>query len=103
MSLDQPKIYIVLLVTALVLTSQACGTVQVGVATPTPEGMIEPAGDIQVVTSEHSTPTDEDSQPQEELVPEAPTPEPETPSTAAVTAWLGHIASLPQGLNTMTL
>jgi len=97
MSLDKPKIYIVLLVTALGLTSQACGTVQVGVATPTPEGMTTPAGEIQEVTSEHSTPTDEDSQPVEELAPEAPTPEPETPSTADVTAWLGHIASLPQG------
>ncbi|MCJ7660426.1 MAG: hypothetical protein MUO67_14860 [Anaerolineales bacterium] len=97
MSLDKPKILIVLLVTALVLTSQACGTVQVGVATPTPEEMTEPAGDIQEVISEHSTPTDEDSPAEEEQAPEAPTPEPETSSTAAVMAWLGHIASLPQG------
>jgi hypothetical protein len=97
MSLDKRKIYIVLWVTTLVLTSQACGTVQVGIATPTPEGMTAPTSDVHEVTSEHSTPTDTDSPPEGEQVPEAPTLVPNTPSTVDVIAWLGHIASLPQG------
>ena len=97
MSLDQPKIYIVLWVAALVLTSQACGTVQVGVATPTPEGITTPTSDVQGITPEHSTPMGKDSQPAGEQAPEAPTLVPNMPSTVDVIAWLGPIASLPQG------
>lgn len=81
----------------LALAALACGTVQVGIATPTPEVKTDPAGELQSAKSEQSAPTNRDSQTEEELPPETPNLELEEPSTLDVTAWLGHIASLPEG------
>ncbi len=86
--------YIFMGMAALLLVTLACGSVQVGVVTPTPQGGPEPVrGDQETVP----TPTPEvtsEVEPVEDsttAMDEAGSPE------IAVVAWLGHIASLPAG------
>lgn len=84
------KGYIVLGITILILASLACGSVQVGVVTPTPKGDVQPLAENQGTESELAAIEENESQPEEELMPEPPT-------KITVTAWLGHIASLAEG------
>lgn len=69
---------------ALVLSSLACNALQVGVVTPTPDMVLEPA--VDQVDSSASEAAEEAGQTTEE----------EPPVITAV-AWLGHIASMPEG------
>jgi hypothetical protein len=91
------KMYIILGMTVLVLTTLACGSVQVGVVTPTPEGKIQPTNDDQEPESELAALEEVESQTKEEPTPEPVEEVPETQTTFVVNAWQGHIASLPEG------
>jgi hypothetical protein len=91
------RTYILLGITVLILTTLACGSVQVGVITPTPEQDAPPENvdqdqDLEFVTTEEvaSQPEDQPTTASDEDIPEAPT-------TIDVIAWLGHIAGLPEG------
>jgi hypothetical protein len=81
--------YIYLWIIILILASLACGSVQVGVVTPTAVDDAEPISEVQE-TQTTATPEGGDTQTEEETVIE-------TPPAKSVTAWLGHIASLPDG------
>lgn len=78
----------------MMLVTLACGSIQVGVVTPTPEGGLEPIHEAQeeVATSTPVTGGE---------IPAGETRAPEDASAGAVSteipvvAWLGHIASLP--------
>ena len=85
------KSYIILGITALILATLACGSIQVGMVTPTPEGDTQPINEDQ--EPELATLPETESQTDDE-----PAPEPvEHPTTIVVTAWYGHIVSLPEG------
>jgi len=87
MKYQRPKI--ILGITALVLATLACGSFQIGVVTPTSESPVNPVSggfDSAPVAVLTDTPLAEPTL--EEL---AGSPE------IVVTAWLGHIASLPEG------
>jgi hypothetical protein len=91
------KSYIFLGITVLVLATLACGSVQVGVITPTAEGEVQPVEENPEPDSKLTT-VEETESPAEEVPtpePDQETPEPQT--TIIVTAWMGHIASLPEG------
>lgn len=86
---------IILGITVLILVTLACGSIQVGLVTPTPEGSVDKV----------SEDLDVDVEPTEEAVEEpiseqiTETPEENTSEESddiQVTAWLGHIASLPK-------
>jgi len=85
MAKKNPKNYFIFGITILILATLACGSVQVGVLTPTPEGDTQPVNENQEPDSELAALEDVDSQTEDETAPEP------------VTAWLGHIASLPEG------
>lgn len=87
MAKNNRNIYIYLFITILILASLACGSFQVGVVTPTAGGNTEPIGEVQE-TETVDTPEVEESQTDQETIIE-------TPPAKTVTAWLGHIASLP--------
>ena len=91
------KIYVILGVTVMILVSQACGSVQVGVVAPTPEGNVGLINENQEPDSDLAVLEEVESQTKDELVPGPADEVPEPPTTIAVTAWLGHIASLPEG------
>jgi len=91
------KTYIVIAVTVLILGILACGSVQVGVVTPTPEGEVQPVNEDQEPESEQAALEEAESQTENEVVSEPVQEAPEPSNTQAVTAWLGHIASLPEG------
>jgi len=88
------KSYIILGITVLILTTLACGSVQVGVVTPTPVGNMQPA---QASDSELAAIEEVDSQTEDQPASEPADEIPESPTTFVVTAWQGHIASLPEG------
>jgi hypothetical protein len=90
------KIYIILGITVLILATLACGSVQVGVVTPTPEGNTQPSNDNQEPESELAALEEVESQTEAETAPEPVDEIPESPSMIAVTAWWGHIANLPE-------
>jgi len=90
MAKKTPKSYITLGITALILATLACGSVQVGVVTPTPEGDTQPVYENQKSESELAVLEETESPTEDETVLEPPT-------TFVVTAWLGHIASQPDG------
>jgi hypothetical protein len=79
----------------LMLASLACGSVQVGVVTPTPEMDTAPISNVQ--KPEVVAPIEQVSQPEEQPAPALAEDIPKKTLTVAVIAWLGHIASLPQG------
>ena len=89
--------YIILGITILILATLACGSVQVGVVTPTPEGNKQPINENQEPEAELADLEEAESQPEDETAPEPAEEIPEPPTTITVTAWLGHIASLPEG------
>jgi hypothetical protein len=95
MAKQPQKTSIILGITVLILATLACGSIQVGVVTPSAEKTVVQVSDIQEqveVLSEESS-----AQLEDETVPEAFVEEiPETPTTISVIAWLGHIASLPE-------
>jgi len=97
MAKKNQKIYIIFGITVLILATLACGSVQVGVLTPTPEGDTQPVNENQEPDSELAALEEVDSQTEDEPAPEPAEEVPEPPITIAVTAWLGHIASLPEG------
>jgi len=84
------KTRIILGIFVLILGTLACGTVQVGVVTPTPDGDIQSINENQEPESEMAAIEGIDSQTETD-------PALETPTTIIVTAWLGQIASLPEG------
>ena len=88
---------VILLITALILASFACGSIQFGVVTPTVVDKAELANEAPLATIEEvSKPVVTD--PSEEAPTSIATEAPPAPSSAvAVVAWLGHIASLPEG------
>jgi len=98
MTKNNLSIYIFLGIAALALAALACGSVQIGVATPTGEVPVDPLHEAIDYEAE-AEPLD--STPAEPSV--EPTAEPPVEAAAddsteiAVTAWLGHIASLPDG------
>jgi len=78
------KSYIILGITVIALATLACGSIQVGVVTPMPEG-----GDQSI---------NEGQAPEVASLPETESQiEEENPTVFSVTAWQGHIASLPEG------
>jgi hypothetical protein len=90
MTKKNQKTQLILGISILILSTLACGTVQVGVVTPTSERDIQPINENQDPESEMAAVEETNSQ--TETV-----PAPEPPTTITVTAWLGHIASLPEG------
>jgi hypothetical protein len=90
MNMKYQQISIVLGVIALALAILACGSVQVGVVTPTPEDAADLANEI--IPTE---PAEETGLGTNLEIPIDDTPE--TSSKITVSAWLGHIASLPEG------
>ena len=65
--------------------------------TPTPDGDIQPSKDNQEPESELGVLEEANPQPEDEPGTEPTVEVPEPPATIVVTAWLGHIASLPEG------
>ena len=90
------KKYLLIWVTALILAGLSCGSFQVGVVTPTPEGNLKPASGDQETKSEVVVPEATESQQSDEISKETVDETKDTLSALEVTAWLGHIASLPQ-------
>lgn len=85
-------------ISVLVIGSLACGSVQVGVVTPTTEDVPAPVADVQEPASEVVAPIEADNQPAGEPVSEIITEESLTPQGAvSAKAWLGHIVALPEG------
>jgi len=89
--------YVILGIIVLILATLACGSVQVGVITPTPEQDAKPVNvdqdqDLELVATEQV-----DNQPEDQPTTESDEEIPEAPTTIAVIAWWGHIASLPEG------
>jgi hypothetical protein len=85
----------------LLMASFACGTIQVGIVSPTPEGNSSAAAATQQPEEQISAPIEAGSQPTaapdlELLTKETPTISPHQDSTSA-TAWLGHVVALPEG------
>ena len=96
MSKKNQKMKIILGVVVLILASLACGSFQVGVVTPTPEGDVLPVSGDQE-TKSGSTDLEAIETPKEDEVNINSVEEtPDPPSSFDVVAWLGHIASLPQ-------
>lgn len=94
MSQKIQKTYIMLGLTVLILASLACGSVQVGVVTPTAEDVVQPVSGEQESKSESAALEAVETQTEDEII-----VEPDqliTEQSTTVTAWLGHIASLPQ-------
>lgn len=90
------KKYLIIWVTVLILASLACGSFKVGVVTPTPEGDLKPVSGDQETKSEVAVPQATESQPSDEISPETVEETGDILSGLEATAWLGHIASLPQ-------
>ena len=89
--------HIILWISVLILVSLGCGSLQIGVVTPAPTEGSELASENQASELEEAANHTETSQPQEQPVPVI-TEEPSEPANVVtVTAWLGHITSLPQG------
>lgn len=89
--------HIILWISVLILVSLGCGSLQIGVVTPAPTEGSELASENQATELEEAANQTETSQPQEQPVPVI-TEEPSEPANVVtVTAWLGHITSLPQG------
>ena len=96
MAKKMKNLYLYVGMSVLILVTLACGSIQVGVVTPTPEGGVEPVNEAQEA---ESTPTPGTAD-------EIGTGETQDPTDSAtesvsteipVVAWLGHIASLPAG------
>jgi hypothetical protein len=94
MNKEYQSISIIIGITAVVLATLACGSVQVGVLTPTPEGSVDPISEVIDSEIEVEPVSKAESEPAPETASEGT---PESPSEIEVTAWLGHIASLPEG------
>jgi hypothetical protein len=90
------RIYIILGMTVLILVTLACGSVQLGVVTPTAEANMQPTNVGQEQESELAVLEETESPTEEETVPKPVEEVPEPPNTIVVTAWQGHIASLPE-------
>ncbi len=88
------KTRIILGILVLILGTLACGSVQVGVVTPTPD--LLPVNENQEPESELAALEEAESQAEDEPASGPAEEIPESPTTIAVTAWLGHIASLPE-------
>ncbi|MFC1997323.1 hypothetical protein ACFLXI_06925 [Chloroflexota bacterium] len=91
------KKYITLGITVLILTTLACGSVQVGVLTPTSEANMQSTNDNQESESELAVLEEVESQTEDETAPAPAEEVPELPTKIIVAAWQGHIASLPEG------
>jgi len=81
----------------LILVTMACGSIQVGMVTPTPEGGIQSVAENQDAESELATLEETEVQTEGEAASESDEEIPESPTAITVTAWYGHIASLPEG------
>lgn len=90
------KTYILLGITALILAILACGSVRVGVVTPSPEGELQPESQGSEQESELAALEAVETQTEVEIIIEPDDLTIKSPNTVPVTAWLGHIASLPQ-------
>jgi hypothetical protein len=90
------KAYILLGATLLILASLACGSIQIGVLTPTPEGETQPVIKDQIPESVPAASNETEIQIENKATPETNEETTAPPDSTAVTAWLGHIASLPQ-------
>ncbi|MES0361071.1 MAG: hypothetical protein ABUK20_09165 [Anaerolineales bacterium] len=91
------KTYIIAGIMILILATTACGTFQVGVEAPAPVQDTELISENQEPELEFTALGEAESQTEDEPAPEPAEEIPESPITIAVIAWLGHIASLPEG------
>ena len=85
----------------LLTASFACGTVQVGIVSPTPESESSIAAATQQPEEQISAPIEAGSQStlepdQKPVIEETPTSAPHQVSVSAI-AWLGHVIALPEG------
>jgi hypothetical protein len=98
MKQSKQLIFIISGITALALATLACGSIRFGVVTPAPEDLVDPASEnLDKGTNEEPTETVE-MEPVENPVSETDTDDtPEGSTKIPVTAWLGHIASMPDG------
>jgi hypothetical protein len=90
------KTSFILGITVLGLVTLACGSLQVGVVTPPTENTVDQVSSVQeqeVELSQESSTLPDDGTVPEPVIDEIP----ETSNMIAVVAWLGHIASLPEG------
>jgi hypothetical protein len=85
-----------ILSTIVLLMSLACGSFRFGVVTPPSNEVDQPTSAAQPVKAEDTSASKAEIQ-TEEPTAEPPIERPESPNSIMVTAWLGHIASLPQG------
>lgn len=69
---------------ALAVSTLACSSLQVGVVTPTPDGAVQP-----VAADDNASSAEEETQ--------GEAAEEDVPASLAAVAWLGHIASAPEG------
>jgi len=91
------KTYIIAGIMILILTTTACGTFQVGLEAPAPVQGTEIISEIQEPELGLTALEETESQTEDEPAPEPAEEIPESTITIAVIAWLGHIASLPEG------
>jgi hypothetical protein len=97
MAKKMQRFNILLGISVLILATLACGSVQVGVVTPTPEGEMQPVDEHPEPEQDVAVVEDAENPTEEEPVSEPEGETPEAPSRITVTAWLGHIAKLPEG------
>jgi len=89
-------LYLLVGLAVMILVTLACGSIQVGVVTPTPEGGLEPVHEAQEEAGTPTPGTAEENVTRETQ--EASDAGAEAVSSEVpVVAWLGHIASLPAG------
>ena len=91
------KTYMIAGIMILILATPACGTFQVGLEAPAPVQDTEHISENQKPELELTALGEAESQTEDEPAPEPAEEIPESPITIAVIAWLGHIASLPEG------
>ena len=91
------KTFIIAGIMIMILATTACGTFLVGIEAPAPVQDTELFSENQEPELELTAFGEAESQSEDEPAPEPAEKIPETPTAILVTAWLGHIASLPEG------
>ena len=91
------QIQIILGIMVLILATLACGNLQVGVVTPTSEENMQPTNVGQELESELAVLEETESPTEDEPASEPVEEVPDSSTPIIVTAWQGHIASLPEG------
>ncbi len=89
--------YIIAGIMILILATTACGTFQVGLEAPAPVQDTELISENQEPELELTALEESENQTENEPALEPAEKIPETPTEILVTAWLGHIANLPEG------